>query len=81
MVKSQSYARIRNVFFLGLVVLLSFSCKKKGCMDENATNYDADAEVADNATCTYEPFEKTQMLTNIVTITSYQPTQISMKKI
>lgn len=65
MVKNQSYARIRNVFFFGLVVLLSFSCRKKGCMDENATNYDADAEVADNATCTYEPFEKTQMLTNI----------------
>ena len=34
-------------------------------MDENAINYDADAEIADNATCTYEPFEKTQMLTNI----------------
>jgi predicted lipoprotein len=34
-------------------------------MDENAVNYDADAQVADNSTCTYEPFEKTQMLTNI----------------
>mgnify|MGYP002870665349 CR=1 FL=1 len=34
-------------------------------MDENAINYDADAEVADNASCTYQPFEKTQMLTNI----------------
>ena len=64
-VRIQSNTRILKVFFFGIVVLLSFSCRKRGCMDENAINYDADAEIADNATCTYEPFEKTQMLTNI----------------
>tara|TARA_B100001287_G_scaffold276694_1_gene288763 strand:- start:3911 stop:5113 length:1203 start_codon:yes stop_codon:yes gene_type:complete len=62
---SKSNKGILKVFFFGIVVLLSFSCRKKGCMDENAINYDADAEVADNASCTYQPFEKTQMLTNI----------------
>ena len=64
-IRFQTNTRMLKAFFFGIIVLLSFSCKKKGCMDENAVNYDADAEVADNATCTYEPFEKTQMLTNI----------------
>ncbi|OUT69168.1 MAG: hypothetical protein CBB76_08450 [Crocinitomicaceae bacterium TMED16] len=54
--KIQSITRILKVFFFVGVVLLSFSCKKRGCMDENAINYDADAEIADNATCTYLPF-------------------------
>lgn len=63
--KIQSITRILKVFLFVGVVLLSFSCKKRGCMDENAINYDADAQIADNATCTYLPFEKTEMLSNI----------------
>lgn len=34
-------------------------------MDENAINYDADVQIADNTKCIYEPFEKSLMLTNI----------------
>ena len=43
-VRIQSNTRILKVFFFGIVVLLSFSCRKRGCMDENAMNYDADAD-------------------------------------
>lgn len=40
------------------VAMLAFgavmsSCKKEGCIDVNAVNYDADAK-KDNGTCTYE---------------------------
>ena len=36
-------------------------------MDENASNYDPDAKVADNSTCLYEDinFEKSEMLANL----------------
>ena len=44
-VRIQSNTRILKVFFFGIVVLLSFSCRKRGCMDDTAVNYDADAVV------------------------------------
>lgn len=37
---------------MGLLTLGTVSCKKKGCIDENATNYDATAE-KDDESCTY----------------------------
>ena len=50
---------------LGLVVLL-ISCKKEGCIDPTAINYDANADV-DNGTCTYpepEPDPRDQFTGN-----------------
>ena len=57
--------RIQKVFFFAIILILSFSCRKKGCMDPNATNFDSDAELADNTTCLYVDFERSEMLANI----------------
>lgn len=40
------------VAFLGASTLMVSSCKKKGCMDETATNYNADAK-KDDGSCEY----------------------------
>lgn len=43
--------------FLGALVmsaLLTTSCKKKGCIDETATNYNSEAK-KDNGSCTFTP--------------------------
>ena len=60
-----SSLRIQKVFFFAVILFLSFSCKKRGCTDPNASNFDSDAEVADNTTCLYEDFERSEMLANI----------------
>ncbi len=41
-----------RTFFL-LACLLLFSCKKKGCTDSNAINYNSSAQI-NNGSCTYE---------------------------
>ncbi|MFT5821600.1 MAG: hypothetical protein ACI8ZM_002853 [Crocinitomix sp.] len=44
---------MKNIIFLLLLTPLALtSCKKKGCTDEGADNYDEKAKV-DNHTCTY----------------------------
>jgi len=48
---------MKNVFtllFSTLLIAITFSCKKEGCTDETANNYDAEAK-KDNGTCTYDP--------------------------
>ena len=43
------------ILTIGFMVILGFtSCKKKGCTNENATNYNADAK-KDDGSCTYVP--------------------------
>ena len=45
--------RIFVLFFVGALVSISFnSCKKKGCTDETATNYESDAK-KDDGSCVY----------------------------
>ena len=40
------------------------SCKKSGCTDPNALNYDIDAQKEDNG-CLYEDYDKLSLLTNL----------------
>ena len=40
------------------------SCKKSGCTDPNALNYDIDAQKDDNG-CLYEDYDKLSLLTNL----------------
>ena len=43
-----------KIILLGLVTVVAFSsCKKKGCMDPNANNFNAEAE-KDDGSCTYD---------------------------
>ncbi|MCG8574834.1 MAG: hypothetical protein MI810_08125 [Flavobacteriales bacterium] len=42
----------KTLLFIGLGLLTLASCKKKGCTDENAANYDVTAE-KDDETCEY----------------------------
>ena len=59
-----SHARVRLVFSILLTSISFISCKKKGCIDPNATNYNAQAQVEDNS-CTYADFNRAEMLGNI----------------
>jgi len=47
---------MKNIFFLGLIALMTFGCQEEigviGCTDELAYNFNADAEV-DNGNCQY----------------------------
>jgi len=45
-------------------LLIIQSCKKSGCTDPNALNYDIDAQKDDNG-CLYEDFDKLSLLTNL----------------
>ena len=54
---------------LGLLVIgTAISCKKEGCTDETANNYDAEAKT-DNGTCTYAPVVATLTTSTINAIT------------
>ena len=44
---------MKKIMILGLGLLALASCKKEGCIDVDATNYNADAK-KDDGTCTYE---------------------------
>ncbi len=58
--------KLRNIFFLALIIIsICFGCRKKGCTDPNADNYDPDAIKEDNSTCVYTDFNKSEMLNNI----------------
>jgi len=47
--------KLNTLLTLTVIVLLGFSsCKKKGCMDENASNYNPDAK-KDDGSCVYSP--------------------------
>jgi hypothetical protein len=43
---------ILNISLIALLAISIFSCKKKGCMDVNAINYNSEAK-KDDASCTY----------------------------
>ena len=43
---------MKKLILISLIAIISISCKKKGCMDENALNYDSNAK-KDDANCTY----------------------------
>ena len=47
---------MKKLLFIALVGLAAISCKKEGCMDENATNYNADAK-KDDGSCTFASIE------------------------
>ena len=47
---------MKKLLFIALVGLAVVSCKKEGCMDENATNYNADAK-KDDGSCTFASIE------------------------
>ena len=47
--KNLSYLFIASIF-----VMASMSCKKKGCMDSDASNYNSEAK-KDDGTCVYTP--------------------------
>lgn len=59
-----SQTRIRLVFSIVLISTIFVGCKKRGCLDPNATNYDSQAQVEDNS-CTYADFQRTEMLENL----------------
>jgi len=46
--------------FLFFILLAFFSCKKKGCTDINALNYDSSAQI-NNGQCTYEEIIDTML--------------------
>ena len=59
-----SQTRVRLVFSIVLVSTFFIGCKKRGCLDPNATNYDSQAQVEDNS-CTYADFQRAEMLENL----------------
>ena len=56
--------RVRLIFSIFILSAIFTSCKKRGCMDQNATNYDPQAQVEDNS-CNYGDFQRTEMLQNL----------------
>lgn len=62
-----NYLLNRKIAYILLLIIFStcfISCKKKGCTDPLATNYDPEAK-KDNETCIYQAFDKQAMLENI----------------
>jgi hypothetical protein len=57
--------KIKSITLLILVTsLMTFSCKKQGCMDEYALNYDVSAKKEDNKFCLYKTPEISEYLPN-----------------
>ena len=56
--------RLSKVLFIISSVLIIQSCKKSGCTDPQALNYNVDAEKEDNS-CLYEDYDKLSLLTNL----------------
>ena len=46
--------RIKLILSVSAILLLTFACKKKGCMDESAENYNSSAQ-KDDGSCSYSP--------------------------
>lgn len=60
-----SVKTIIKILFLSLPLVFS-SCKKEGCMDVTAINYDAKAKIHNSAMCTYKPTDPTYTTGNLV---------------
>lgn len=63
------FNKIMNTKFLKFLYIFSAflliqGCKKSGCTDPNALNYDIDAQKEDNG-CLYEDYDKLSLLTNL----------------
>ena len=56
--------RFLKFLYIFPVLLIIQSCKKSGCTDPNALNYDIDAQKDDNG-CLYEDYDKLSLLTNL----------------
>ena len=56
--------RAHLVLTIFLVATVFVGCKKRGCLDPNALNYDSQAQVEDNS-CTYADFNRAEMLENL----------------
>ena len=53
---------MKKIFFLFLLCSVFFSCKKEGCTDVKATNYDVNAN-QDDGSCKYLPALSTITIT------------------
>jgi len=56
--------RFLKFLYIISALLIIQSCKKSGCTDPNALNYDIDAQNEDNG-CLYEDYDKLSLLTNL----------------
>ena len=56
--------RFLKFLYIFSALLIIQSCKKSGCTDPNALNYDIDAQKEDNG-CLYEDYDKLSLLTNL----------------
>ena len=56
--------RFLKFLYIFSALLIIQSCKKSGCTDPNALNYDIDAQKDDNG-CLYEDYDKLSLLTNL----------------
>jgi len=63
--------RIFVLFFVGVLATMSFnSCKKKGCTDETAINYDSDAK-KDDGSCEYSSNPTTPPINNSTNVKGF----------
>ena len=60
-----SKSGMEKIIILVVILFVSFSCKKRGCMDPDALNTDLEAEIADNSSCNYADFDRAEMLSNV----------------
>ena len=56
--------RFLKFFYIISALLIIQSCKKSGCTDPDALNYNIDAQKDDNG-CLYEDYDKLSLLTNL----------------
>ena len=56
--------RFFKFLYIFSAVLIFHSCKKSGCTDPQALNYNVDAQKEDNS-CLYEDYDKLSLLTNL----------------
>lgn len=64
--KKMKLSTFAFVALIGATSVMSTSCKKKGCTDPEAINYDADAKKDDNS-CTYDAPQGTVTKSGIIT--------------
>ena len=61
--KNMNTSFLKFLYIFSALLIIQ-SCKKSGCTDPNALNYDIDAQKDDNG-CLYEDFDKLSLLTNL----------------
>lgn len=61
--KNMNTRFLKFLYILSALLIIQ-SCKKSGCTDPNALNYDIDAQKEDNG-CLYEDYDKLSLLTNL----------------